>query len=144
MKKETDFPYEDLINRVYEGSTRGRRMSREKRAAQFAPFAALTGYEDAVEETARMTDRETELSESERNELDRKLAAIIAEISKRPEITGTRFVPDERKDGGSYRGFSGRVRRLDPVSRMLILESGEKIALDHIRRLERVGSDGNR
>ena len=103
-------------------------MSRMNRAAQFAPFAALTGYEESIEETARLTDCGIELSEYEIEELNAKLNFIQEHIKERPEVTITYFQPDERKEGGEYLTVTGRIRRIDEVNEILILE-GEMIVL---------------
>ena len=101
-------------------------MSRMNRAAQFAPFAALTGYEESIEETARLTDRRIELSEYEIEELNAKLNFIQEHIKERPEATITYFQPDGRKEGGSYITVTGKVRRIDEANKVLVFED-EKI-----------------
>lgn len=92
------------------------------RAAQFAPFAALTGYEESIEETARLTDSRIELSEYEIEELNAKLNFIQEHIKERPEVTITYFQPDERKEGGAYITVAGKVRRIDEVNKVLVFE----------------------
>ena len=118
--------YDDVIYRQHPTSKKHPRMSRMNRAAQFAPFAALTGYEESIEETARLTDRRIELSEFEIEELNAKLNFIQEHIKERPEVTITYFQPDERKEGGSYITVSGKVRRIDEASKVLVFED-EKI-----------------
>ena len=114
--------YEDVINRQHPTSKKHPRMSNMNRAAQFAPFAALTGYEESIEETARLTDRKIELSEEEIAEINEKLNFIQENIKERPEVTITYFQPDERKEGGAYITVTGKVRRIDEVNRVMVFE----------------------
>ena len=110
-------------------------MSNMNRAAQFAPFAALTGYEESIEETARITDRRIELSEYEIEELNAKLNFIQEHIKERPEVTITYFQPDERKDGGAYITVTGRIRKIDEVNRVLVFENQINIYITSITKL---------
>jgi hypothetical protein len=105
------------------------------RAAQFAPFAALTGYEESIEETARLTDRRIELSEYEIEELNTKLNFIQEHIKERPEVTITYFQPDERKDGGKYLTVTGRIRWIDEVNGVMVFEDGGTVGIDIITNL---------
>lgn len=114
--------YDDVINRQHPTSKKHPRMSNINRAAQFAPFAALTGYEEYIEETARLTDRRIELSEYDIEELNAKLNFIQEHIKERPEVTITYFQPDERKEGGAYITVTGKVRRIDEVNRVLVFD----------------------
>ena len=102
------------------------------RAAQFAPFAALTGYEESIEETARLTDHRIELSEDDIEDINAKLNFIKEYIKERPEVTITYFQPDERKEGGAYITVTGNARRIDEVNRVLVLEDGRMILIDII------------
>ena len=102
-------------------------MSMEKRAAQFAPFAALTGYGDAVAETARLTDDRIEMDESALEELDRKIAEAAA---CRQDISITYFVPDEKKAGGSYQTARGKIRKIMPGE--ILLENGQRIPAEYV------------
>ena len=106
------------------------------RAAQFSPFAALTGYEDAIDETARLTDARVELGESAAEELERALAVLAARISERPEITVTYFVPDGRKSGGVYVTRTGTLKRIDELGRELVFADGARIAVGDIISVE--------
>ena len=99
-------------------------MPLRDRAAQFAPFAALTGYEAAVGETARLT--------AERRELNRRLTEIAARLSDHPEVTVEYFVPDKRKSGGAYVTVTGRVRHISISEMLLVMEDGAEIPLDDI------------
>lgn len=115
--------YFEILSREHPTSKKHPRMSRMNRAAQFAPFAALTGYEESIEETARLTDRKIELSEYEIEELNAKLNFIQEHIKERPEVTITYFQPDERKEGGAYITVTGKVRRIDEVNGILVFEN---------------------
>ena len=107
-------------------------MPLRDRAAQFAPFAALTGYEAAVEETARLTVPKRELDAQEAEELNRQLAAVIEHLSERPEVTVEYFVPDERKSGGAYVTVTGRVRHVSLPETALVMEDGTVIDLEDV------------
>ena len=111
-------------------------MPMSDRAAQFSPFAALTGYEDAIDETARLTDARVELGESAVEELERKLTDLAARISERPEISVTYFVPDARKEGGAYVTRTGTLKRIDELGRELVFADGARIAVGDIISVE--------
>ena len=127
--------YDDVINRQHPTSKKHPRMSNMNRAAQFAPFAALTGYEESIEETARLTDRRIELSEYEIEELNAKLNFIQEHIKERPEVTITYFRPDERKEGGEYLAVTGKVRRIDEVNRVVVFEDERVVWIETITGL---------
>ena len=127
--------YDDVIYRQHPTSKKHPRMSRMNRAAQFAPFAALTGYEESIEETARLTDHRIELSEYEIEELNTKLNFIQEHIKERPEVTITYFQPNERKDGGKYLTATGRVRWIDEVNRVVVFEDEKIVGIDAIINL---------
>lgn len=97
-----------------------------------APFAALTGYEAAVGETARQTAERRELDPQEAEELNRRLAELIARLPERPEVTIEYFVPDERKAGGAYVTVTGRVRNISVSERLLVMEDGMAIPLEDV------------
>ena len=128
-------PYDDIIHLPHHVSQNHPQMPMLDRAAQFAPFAALTGYEAAVGETARLTAEKRELSSQEAEELNRHLAALIARLPDRPEATVEYFVPDDRKSGGAYVTVTGRVRHISVPERTLVMEDGTVIALDDIAAL---------
>ena len=128
--------YDDIINLPHPVSKTHAPMPRAQRAAQFSPFAALTGYEAVLEETARLTDRRIELSESEQAELDRALAWLGDHLGEKPKAALTYFVPDEAKEGGSYRTVTGRVRQLDGVNRTVKIEDGGEIGISDLYALE--------
>ena len=111
-------------------------MPMKNRAAQFAPFAALTGYDDAVRETERLTDRRPEISEDRAEILDRRLRWLRDLPDRKPEVTVTWFVPDIRKDGGACRTKTCRVKRLDTQHSVLQLEDSECIPISEICDLQ--------
>lgn len=124
--------YDDIISLPRHVSLNRRHMSNGERAAQFSPFAALTGYDDAIRETARLTDQRTVLSESELAVLNEKFSFLAGHIEERPEVTVTFFVKDEKKDGGRYETRTGRLRRLDPLQRILVFADRSALAIDDI------------
>ncbi len=111
-------------------------MSMADRAAQFAPFAALNGYDDAVRETARLTDDRIDLSESTLSELNGKIQILREQIGHSPNVTFTYFKPDDRKGGGTYLTAVGKIRRIDDYSRLIVLEDGTSLPLDDILEIE--------
>ncbi|MCR5166376.1 MAG: hypothetical protein K6C13_04045 [Oscillospiraceae bacterium] len=111
-------------------------MPMSDRAAQFSPFAALVGYDDAVAETARLTDSETELTETQIYELNKQIAYIIDHIDERPLIRLTYFVPDKKKAGGAYTTCSGNIRRLDDVNHEFIFTDKTVIDMDRVIKIE--------
>ena len=127
MKK---WPYEDIVNLPHHVSKKHPPMPMAKRAAQFAPFAALTGYGDAVAETARFTDNMVTLDESAIEELEWKIREAVM-MDK--NVTITCFVPDEKKDGGSYVSVSGRIHKIEHG--MIVMDSGVRIPFERIREL---------
>ena len=124
--------YKDMIDLPYPGKSKHTRMPMGDRAAQFAPFAALTGFGAVLKETERITEKRIELDEYEKEKLDEKIRVVLEEKGLRPEITVTFFVPDEKKDGGAYVTVSGHVKRVDEENQLLILEEGERILMGDI------------
>ena len=104
-------------------------MSMHDRAAQFSPFAALVGYDDAVAETARLTDSKLELTEDEMSELNANLNRLLDRLDEQPEISVTYFVPDEKKSGGKYVEKVGVVRIYDSYANELVFTDGVRIAV---------------
>ena len=125
-------PYDDIIHLPHHVSQNHPQMPLRDRAAQFAPFAALTGYEAAVGETARLTAERREVDAQEAEELNRRLTALIARLPERPEVTVEYFVPDGRKAGGAYVTVTGRVRHISVPEKTLVMEDGAVIALEDI------------
>lgn len=126
--------YADIIDRAHPVSAKHPPMSRLNRAAQFAPFAALTGYDDLIRESERETDACTELDESSIETLNRTLVWLLRQADP-PEASFTFFVPDGKKAGGAYETVSGRLLRYDPLSRSVTLDSGETLFIDDIREI---------
>lgn len=129
-------PYDNIINLPHPTSKRHPRMSLHDRAAQFSPFAALSGHAAALAETTRLTDRKIELDEDTRAELDRRQAVLLEQISEQPEITVTWFQPDAKKDGGRYIVSTGRLKRIHEADQVLILVDGLRIPIGDIVELE--------
>lgn len=129
-------PYEDIIHLPHHVSEKRPRMPLIDRAAQFSPFAALTGYEAAVQETARLTTERIELDESAKAELDRKLRFLYEKINDGLEITVTYFRPDDNKSGGAYVTITGMLRRIDKAGHFILLQEGEMIRIDDILEIE--------
>ena len=129
------FKYDDILDLPRPKSAH-EPMPMGDRAAQFSPFAALTGYEDAIDETARLTDARVELGESAVEELERKLIDLAARISERPKISVTYFVPDARKEGGAYVTRTGTLKRIDELGRELVFADGARIAVGDIISVE--------
>ncbi|SEK23388.1 hypothetical protein [Ruminococcus albus] len=111
-------------------------MSQHDRAAQFASFAALTGYDDAVGETVRFTDCKHELDEDGINRLNSQLCRLMENISERPEIMAVYFLPDEKKSGGSYNVKRGAVRIIDTYENSLVFADGMRIPIVDLYSLE--------
>ena len=125
-------PYDDIINLPHHVSKSHPHMPCIERAAQFSPFAALTGFEGAIEETARLTDDQRDITDSEREKLDAVLARIMRDPDPKAKVRITYFVPDARKDGGEYVTESVRIRRVDTDSREIVTTDKRRIAIDMI------------
>ncbi len=128
--------YADIINLPHHVSSTRPHMSIEERAAQFSPFAALTGHEDAIKETARQTEREIILDENELEILDEKLKAILSDKSDNKNIKVVYYVPDENKNGGKYVECSGRVKKMDEYRHVLVMEDGTEINVGRIADIQ--------
>jgi hypothetical protein len=143
-------PYEDILYLPYNKSTDRPQMSLHDRAAQFSAFAALSGFDGVIAETGRLTCRRAELSEGEKQRIDRKLARMDAAIrgGSPPSVTVVFFVPDPSKEGGTYREYSGKVKHIDPVERKLVFfaangrSDGKRIRIDDIAELYGETADG--
>lgn len=132
MKQQDARQYADILGLPHPVSRTRPQMSMEDRAAQFSPFAALTGHDAAIRETARLTDKKRVLDEQTCALLDQKQQYLQEIAAERPEITVVYFVPDARKDGGAYATRKGRLRRIDLCGRLLILTDGTEIALEDV------------
>ena len=128
--------YDDIINLPHHRSTKHEHMALSDRAAQFAPFAALTGYNEAVRETARVTEKRPELTEDEKERIREALIRIGQMISEHPEVSITYFKEDELKEGGSCIEVTGEMEKIDEVLRRIHMSSGQVIGIDDIIQLE--------
>lgn len=128
--------YDDILQLPHHVSAVHPQMSMINRAAQFSPFAALTGYDAAVREAARLTDRRIELDENSKDELNGKLQLLIAMLAEQPEVTITYFQPDMHKAGGIYLTVTGRIKKIDEYARAVVLTDGETIDVEDILELE--------
>lgn len=111
-------------------------MTNAERAAQFAPFAALAGYESAIQETARLTDEQPELTDDEKQLLNYKLQIVLENLSREPEVRITYFCPDARKAGGRYVTVNGRVTAVDEYSRRITLTDKREVEIEKIIDLD--------
>ena len=128
--------YGDIINLPHPEPTMRPRMAMANRAAQFSPFAALTGYDDATREEARLVDIKQELSEDLKDMLDAKLAIIEQHIKEQPNVAVTYFLPDDTKAGGRYVTVSGNVKKLDGVESVIVMTDGTKIPIGDVRHID--------
>lgn len=128
--------YEDILHLPHHVSSRHVAMSMADRAAQFAPFAALTGHDAVIRETARLTDTPIELTQSRREELDAQLRELAEILHSRPRVTVTHYIPDERKSGGAYVRTTGPVRKIDPVAGVVVMEDGSGIGMETITQIQ--------
>lgn len=128
--------YDDIIRLPHPDSPTHPRMPSGSRAAQFAPFAALTGHDAAIRETARLTGSRVELDEGEQAALDRRLQRLRSRLSERPVVQITCFRPDERKAGGAYHTTTGTVKKFDTDAGILVLQDGTCLPIADILRVE--------
>lgn len=126
--------YDDIINLPHHNSVKHPRMARLARAAQFAPFAALTGLDDEMDETARLTDRKIELDENEKEQINRRLVYIKENLPINAAITF--FVPDTAKSGGAYITQSIEIRKIDELSEQIVTADRQAIPLGNILAIE--------
>ena len=130
------FPYEDIVDLPHHVSRKHPQPTMADRAARFAPFAAITGYEEMVLEEARVTDVRIEMDESSKAALNEKLNMILEFIDEQPEVSITYFEPDKRKAGGAYVTVTGTVKRIDEYEHLVIMTDGKKINIDEIYNLQ--------
>ncbi len=133
---EAEKKYADIIDLPHHTSVNRPRMSGIDRAAQFAPFAALTGYDGVIDETGRLTDHMVEISEEMKALLDQKHRLLLDVVDQHPEISVTYFVLDARKAGGMYKTVVGRLKSIDEYERIMLLINGTRISLDRIYGIE--------
>lgn len=131
-KRAFNDQYDDIIGLSHHVSPTRSRMSIIDRAAQFSPFAALTGHNEAVRETERLTDERIELDENKKTILNEKLQIIMEKQKEQPEITFTFFMPDSRKNGGKYVDITGVVKKIDEIERCVRLMDGTRILINDI------------
>lgn len=127
--------YDDIINMPHHVSTKHPRLSMEQRAAQFAPFAALSGFEDAIDETSRITADRIELNEEEKLKIDNILQKLKNDISKRPKVTITYFAPDIRKSGGEYLTKIGKLKKIDEFRQVITFEDEAEISIKEVVKI---------
>lgn len=128
--------YDDIINLPHHQSITRAHMPMRDRAAQFAPFAALRGYDDEVIETARLTDRKIVLDENEISKIDGVLQLVMTNIKFQPEIRVSHFVKDDKKSGGAYITTTGRVKNIDEYDRKIVFVNKEEIQIEDILTAE--------
>lgn len=129
--------YDDIINLPHHTSLSHPQMDILNRAAQFSPFAALTGYEEAINETARLTEQRVELDEGEKARLDEELVYIRQSQRENPSVSFTYFEEDSTKAGGSYKVYTGRVKRIDESERKIHFVDGNVLSMEDIVRIDR-------
>ena len=130
------FSYEDIVNLPPYISKRHPQPSMMDRAARFAPFAAITGYEEMVLEEARVTEERIDLDEGALSLLNEKLNMIQEFLDEGPEVTITYFEPDKKKSGGAYVSITGTVKRIDEYEHLVLMTDGKKIFIDSIYAIE--------
>lgn len=128
--------YRDIIDHPHHVSRKRPQMSKLSRAAQFSPFSALSGYEEIISESARITMEQIELSEDEKSVLNEKLLTLQKNIENRPVVEIVHFVPDSRKSGGLYQTLSGVVMQLDTQRQVLVLAGGHEVQIDNIYSIQ--------
>lgn len=128
--------YEDIINLPHHISPTRQQMPMSDRAAQFSPFAALTGYDAAIKETGRLTDTKIELDDEELHNLNLKFQLLVEFLEDAPEVAITYFKADERKAGGAYLEATGIVKKLDDYERLITMQDGAKIPMDDVLSID--------
>ena len=131
--------YNDIINMPHHVSKKHPQMSLEARSAQFAPFSALTGYDDMIDETVRFTSERIEIDEELKYILDNKLKTIRENILNKPQVSCTYFIPDSKKEGGKYVTVKGTVKKIDELKQAIILEDKTEIKITEITDLIYLG-----
>lgn len=128
--------YDEIMGLPHHVSRTRPQMPMSDRAAQFAPFAALTGYDSAIKETGRLTDEKIELDEEALTTLDMKYQFLMDALDDEPEVTITYFQPDERKAGGKYVSATGTVKKVDDFERRITMRDGAKIPMDDVLSID--------
>ena len=132
----TTYKYDSIMNLPHHVSRTRPQMPMSDRAAQFAPFAALTGYDSAIRETGRLTDEKIELDEEALTSLDMRYQLLIDALDDQPEVTITFFKADERKEGGAYLTVTGAVKKIDDFERRITMQDGSKIPMDDVLSID--------
>ena len=132
----TSNKYDEILSLPHHISKTRPQMPMSDRAAQFAPFAALTGYDSAIKETGRLTDEKIEMDEEALNILNMKFQILVDSLDDKPEVTFTYFKPDERKAGGAYLEVTGTVKKVDDFERLIVMQNGTKMPMDDILNIE--------
>ena len=132
----TSNKYDEILSLPHHVSKTRPQMPMSDRAAQFAPFAALTGYDSAIKETGRLTDEKIEMDEEALNILNMKFQILVDSLDDEPEVTFTYFKPDERKAGGAYLEVTGTVKKVDDFERLIVMQNGTKMPMDDILNIE--------
>ena len=135
-KMRTSNKYDEILSLPHHVSKTRPQMPMSDRAAQFAPFAALTGYDSAIKETGRLTDEKIEMDEEALNILNMKFQILVDSLDDEPEVTFTYFKPDERKAGGAYLEVTGTVKKVDDFERLIVMQNGTKMPMDDILNIE--------
>lgn len=128
--------YDDIIDLPHHVSAKRAKMSLVDRGAQFSPFAALTGFDAAIQETGRLTDARVELTESAKAALNEKIRHLADTANRQPRVTVTYFLPDQRKSGGEYITVTGQVKKVDPYIGAVILTDGRRIPFADITQID--------
>ncbi len=128
--------YDDIINLEHHVSTKHSRMSLENRSAQFAPFSALTGYEEAVKEEARVTESRIDIDEEAKIEVNEKLNYIMKHLDKNIIVSVTYFEKDKKKQGGSYKTIKGIIKKIDDSRKTIEMQTGEIIKIEELKKIE--------
>ena len=128
--------YDDIINLEHHVSTKHSRMSLENRSAQFAPFSALTGYEEAVTEEARITESRIDIDEEAKIEVNEKLNYIMKHLDKNIIVSVTYFEKDKKKQGGSYKTIKGIIKKIDDFRKTIEMQTGEIIIIEELKKIE--------
>lgn len=136
MRQNEKGKYDDIIMIPHHVSKKHPQMSPLNRAAQFSPFAALTGYDAAIQEAQRLTDSFIEIDESREIELNEQFSFIRENLDKQPELKITCFQPDEKKSGGSYITVCGRIKKIDEYNRQVVFVDGTTLSIDYILSMQ--------
>ncbi len=135
MNNKDKHRYDYMLNKPHHQSSKRKQMTMIERAAQFGAFRALSGYEDVIEETGRLTDRKIELDEYEKQEIDLKLQYILENCDKNMTVKLTYFMNDHIKDGGEYISYSGIVKRILENEKIIVFQDGQEVLINNILNL---------